>query len=300
LVTGALLRGHVLLRRFTFEGHADRSFGKNGVTSVPCNSSGATLRLFEVGDGRILVDVNGEVDRGARYDVATKVRLTELLPDGRLDRHFGRAGSLAFQIPRPGPLRVAAPTANGAILVGGPGRPDHVPLYLWKVTADGHVDHAFVRRAARSVRQMGALGGSPELGAIVPAADEGVAALGSAVDGHGFYLRLQADGQADRTLAGRGVQRLPFTVQSALGGLHGGVFAVGRGRNGYRYRAFRIFPDGTLDPHYLGAGGRPVPLAGAGIHVLSQGSGRVLVASKGKTYCRSGCGLHPAMARFRE
>jgi hypothetical protein len=302
LVTGTQLRERVLLRRFTYEGHPDRSFGTDGVESVPCDCRGGhpALRLFEIGDGRILVDLNRTVSRGEQYEAATSVRLIELLPDGRIDRRFGRAGSLAFEIPRPGSLRVVTPTPSGAILLGGPGRPGHVPIYLWRVTPDGRVDGAFVRAAARSVKRMGALGGSPELGAIVPTAGGGVAALGSVGEEHGFYLRLRADGEPDPALAGRGARRLPVGVQSAVAGVGGAIFAVGWGHNGYHYRAFRLFPGGAFDPRYHGAKGRAVPFSGARVHVLSQGSGRVLVAGKGLTYCRSGCGLHPAMARFRE
>jgi hypothetical protein len=302
LMIGTRLREQVLLRRFTLEGHADRSFGSDGVQAVPCDCRGGhpQLRLFEIGDGGILVDVNRTVSRGEQYEAGTSVRLIELLPDGRIDRRFGRAGSLSFEIPRPGSLRVVAPTPSGAILLGGPGRPNGIPIYLWRVTADGRVDQAFDRRARLSLRRMGALGRSPELGAIVPTAGEGVAALGSADGGRGFLVRLDADGEPDRTLAGRGAERLPFSVQSAIGGLRGAIFAVGRARNGYRYRAFRVLRDGKLDPSYLGAKGRAVPFSGARIHVLSQGSGRVLAVGRGLTYCRSGCGFHPAMARFRE
>jgi hypothetical protein len=224
VVIGTRVDEHVLLRRLTFDGRPDRSFGKGGVESVPCGCGGAELSLSEIGDGRILIDANREVDRGSRYGVATKVWLTELLPDGRLDRRFGRAGSVAFEI----------------------------------------------------------------------------AALGSIDEEHGFYLRLRADGRPDRGLAGRGVKRLPFTVVSALGGVGGAVFAVGRGHNDYRYRAFRILPSGALDPSYHRAKGRAVPLPGRGVRVFSQGSGRVLIGGKGLTYCRSGCGYHPTMTRFRE
>jgi hypothetical protein len=300
VVTGTRLGGRVLLRRFTYEGHPDRSFGKGGVVSVPCDCDGTSLRLFEIGDGRILVDLSRELDRGEDHDVATSLRLIELLPDGRLDRRFGRAGSLAFKIPRPGPPRVVAPTPTGAILLGGPARAGSGPIYLWRVNAAGRVDGAFVRHARLSIRRMGALGRRPELGAIVPTAGGGVAALGSVDETSGFFLRLRADGEPDRSLGGRGVRRLPFTVQSALGGAGSAIFAVGYGHHGYDYRAFRVFPDGSLDPRYLGAKGRDIPLRGVGVHVLSQGSGRVLVADKGRTYCRSGCGPNPSMARFRE
>jgi hypothetical protein len=127
-----------------------------------------------------------------------------------------------------------------------------------------------------------------------------VAALGSREDGLGFYLRLGADGRLDRGFADHGLKRLPFSVVSAVGGLHGAVFAVGWGSVGYHYRAFRIFPGGRFDPRYNGSEGRAVPLPGAGAHVFSQGSGRVLVTDKGRSYCRSGCFAEPAMARFRE
>jgi hypothetical protein len=300
VVIGARVRDRILLRRLTFEGRPDRSFGKDGVVSVPCGCDGAELSLSEIGDGRILVDADREVDRDGRYDVATKVWLTELLPDGSLDRRFGQAGSVAFEIPKQGPLGPATPAAGGAILLGGPVRSGKVRVYLWRVSARGRVDGAFARRAARSVRQLGGLGHHPELAAIVPGADGSVAALGSIDEKHGFYLRLRADGKPDRGLAGRGVKRLPFTVVTAVGGVGGTVFAVGRGHNGYRYRAFRILPGGALDPRYHRAKGRAVPLPGRGVHVFSQGSGRVLIGSKGLTYCRSGCGYHPAMTRFRE
>jgi hypothetical protein len=300
VVAGAVLGDRVILRRFTIEGHPDPSFGKNGFESVPCDCDGMKLRLFEIGDGRILLELQREASRGSIYGAATKVRLTELLPDGRLDHGFGRAGSVAFKIPRRAPLRAVAPTPGGAILLGGPGRAVNIPVYLWRVTADGRVDHAFARAAESSVRQLGVSGKSPELAAIIPTAHGGVAAIGSIDEEHGFLLRLQADGQPDRGLAGRGAKRLPFTVQGALGGRQGAVFAVGRGRGGYRYRAFRILSGGALDPRYGGARGRAVPLPGAGVQVFSQGAGRVLVAGMGRTYCRSGCGPHPALTRFRE
>jgi hypothetical protein len=284
VVIGARVRDRILLRRLTFDGRPDRSFGKDGVVSVPCGCDGAELSLSEIGDGRILVDADREVDRDGRYDIATKVWLTELLPDGSLDRRFGQAGSVAFEIPKQGPLGPATPAAGGAILLGGPVRSGKVRVYLWRVSARGRVDGAFARRAARSVRQLGRLG-HPELAAIVPGADGRVAALGSIDEKHGFYLRLRADGKPDRGLAGRGVKRLPFTVVTAVGGVGGTVFAVGRG---------------ALDPRYHRANGRAVPLPGRGVHVFSQGSGRVLIGSKGLTYCRSGCGYHPAMTRFGE
>jgi hypothetical protein len=302
-VVGAVLGGRVVIRRFGFGGRPDRSFGNEGVVSVPCGcDEEAFLRLFEIGDGRILVDVNQGIDRESSYDVATKVRLTELRRDGRLDRGFGRGGSLRFKIPKPGPLTAVAPTLDGSIFLGGGvvhGR-GHGPIYLWKVTADGRVDDAFIDRAASAVRGSAVLRDNPELTAIVPTADGGVAALGSNEEVSGFYLRLRADGERDRGFARNGVERLPFAVISALGGLHGVVFAVGWGHAGYHYRAFRIFPGGAFDPRYHGAKGRAVPLPGSGVHVFSQGSGRVLIAGKGKSYCRSGCYPEPAMARFRE
>jgi hypothetical protein len=290
-------RHTVVIRRFKVDGSPDRGFGKGGIVSVPCPRCGERfigLRLLPSPADRILLDVN--VPESHRR---SQVRLFRFRGTGAPDRGFGRRGAISFASP-PSLPRAVAVAADGAVLLGGAGCCDAPKIYLERVAADGNLDGRFDRAAARSVRRLSRPGESLTLGAIVPRPGGGLAALGGSQKGRGYTLRLKRDGSLASGFGKRGLVRLPAAVNSAVAGVGGAIFAVGRPKPYGRFSAYRILADGRLDPAYGAAAGLEIPLAGGPARALAAGSGRVLVTDEGNTFCREVCQSHPAIARFLE
>jgi hypothetical protein len=290
--------GHtVAIRRFERDGSPDRRFGEAGTVSVPCPGCDKRfigLRLLSAPGDRILVDVNVPESRWQSH-----VRLFRFRADGAPDRGFGRAGAVTFAS-APTLPRAIAVGADGAVLLGGAGCCDSRRIYLERVTADGRLDRRFDRVAARSVRRLRRPGARLTLGAIVTRPGGGLAALGGIREGRGYIMRLKRDGSLASGFGRRGLVRLPAAVASAVPGVGGAIFAVGRRKPYGAFSGYRILVDGRLDPAYGGAGGLEIPLRGGPARPLAAGRGQVLVTDQGNTFCREVCQSHPSIARFLE
>ena len=275
------------------------SFGRAGTVRYDCGCGAAAVHLFRAPAGRILVDASTVLSRHGREGVATRIVLFRLLPDGRLDRSFGNAGTTRFTIDRPGPPHSVVVGPGGAIFFGGSGSGGPREIYLDRVAPSGRLDRRFTRVAAHAVRRLNAMGEFPELAALAPRADGGLDVLGTNGSGHGFDLRLRADGRLDGSFAKRALLRLPFIVESAVPGANGAVVVAGY-RPYATYRAFLVRRDGTLDPAFHKAKGILIPIIGSPLRLAAQSGGRVLVTDQGRRFCREGCGPVPAMVRIRE
>jgi uncharacterized delta-60 repeat protein len=290
-------RHTVVIRRFKGDGSLDRGFGKAGTVSVACSRCGERfigLRLLPSPGNRILLDVNVPESH-----LQSRVRLFRFRENGAPDRRFGRAGAFSFAS-APSLPRAVAVAADGAVLLGGAGCCDAPKIYLERVTADGKLDARFNRAAARSVGRLSRPGESLTLGAVVPRSGGGLAALGGSQKGKGYMLRLKRDGSLAGGFGKRGLVRLPAAVGSAVPGVGGAIFAVGRTKPYDHFSAYRILADGRLDPAYGGGAGLEIPLPGGPARPLAAGAGRVLVTDQGNTFCREVCQSHPAIARFLE
>jgi hypothetical protein len=297
-VVGTLEEGDVVLRRFTRAGRPDRTFGEGGTVRLNCDCFGYTqLRLLRSPDRRLLVDVNVYLSPGHEPTHAFRANLYRLLPDGRPDRTLGGSGSVVVRFRAPELPSSVVVDPRGAILLGGFGRHQ---IYLERVGATGRPDRGFARTASASARRLNRLGEFPSLAAALPGPGGGVDVVGSSQERRGYYLRLSRDGRLERGFGGRGLIRLPFAVNTAVGGTGGAIFVAGEERRYGGYRAFRVLSSGRLDPAFHGASGLPIPLGGVKVHVAAAGPGRVLVFDNGNYFCRSGCSSEPAVARFLE
>ena len=288
------------ISRYTADGALDTGFGNGGIVQLPCGCGEAQLHLLNESRGRLLVDE----DRPIRfYELGTRVRLTRLDADGTVDRSFGTAGTTRFTVHGAGEPRAVVRAAGDTTLIGASGHKGCCGprrIWLWRVAGGGKVDAGFSRRATRSLRRVSALNRYPTLASIVPQPGGKVAAVGATSKyGLGFYLRLRADGRLAAGFGSRGLLRLPFEVDTAVGAPGGAVFAIGARRSG-GYRAFRILAGGRLDPAFGGARGIAAPLSGIRLHATSLGDGRVVVTDNGNSFCRSACTSRPAIARFLE
>lgn len=289
----------VTVRRLETDGKPDPSFGRAGVATFHCRCSYPGLRLFIAPRNRILVDATVALTRHGKEGAASRVVLTRLLPDGKVDRGYGQNGSVGLVVPHPYPIRAAAITPRGGILLGGSGCCGPRQVYLERVSPRGEDDQRFDRTVAQSARRLNSYGEFPSLAAIVPRTDGSFDAIGSS-EGHGsFDLRLNEAGRIVTGYGGRGVVHLPFVAEAAIAGAGGSIVAAGYSPYKYGSRVFRILRDGRVDPAY-GSKGIVVPLPGSPMRLQAQDGGRILVTNKGERFCREGCGPEPAMASFRE
>ncbi len=132
-------------------GQVHPEFGQGGGRPVPARAESlATLD----GSGRLLL--YGYLQGSKANRLANGVLIERLLPDGSLDRSFGRRGAIAFRMPRLYTARIAL-DEEGRILVGAAlkgrskkaGRPGLPPgLALARLRPDGALDEGFGRRGS--------------------------------------------------------------------------------------------------------------------------------------------------------
>ena len=121
--------------RYTRTGHRDRSFGKAGIADVglPQTFASAFAAVFLPDGDLVLAGTDGR-----------SVALARLLPDGRLDRSFGRAGRAVLRLGGNAQAAVLARVGNGLVVAGkerGPKGPRRA--FAVGVGTDGRVRSSF-------------------------------------------------------------------------------------------------------------------------------------------------------------
>jgi uncharacterized delta-60 repeat protein len=185
------------MTRIDFDGSADRSFGDRGTVSV--GSAEAAVQP----DGKILVA--GSVRRKGRR--GTTARVTRLLPDGRVDRSFGRGGGVNVDL---GGMssegQTVAVAADGDVLLGV-GRLNSISetdefdlsFAVARFTADGSRDRSF---GHDGVKMLGDYGESEAQDIAATPAGGIVIQIGNNIEMTLF--RLKPHGALDRRFGGHG------------------------------------------------------------------------------------------------
>jgi uncharacterized delta-60 repeat protein len=203
--------------RFNADGTLDTSFDGDGKLEIDMPGtwdSSASAIAFQP-DGKILLagyaNTLGRFDlRGSKYDWA----IARVMPNGALDRTFGRRGAGLGNTGRTGRLtidfgndsigegaNVIKVAPDGKILVGGYSGFDRGGFPVARLTASGDLDSSFDSdgKALQSIRG----GGSIADLALEP--DGKITAVGRG-DGSNFVMvRFNGNGSTDKTLNGNGI-----------------------------------------------------------------------------------------------
>jgi uncharacterized delta-60 repeat protein len=201
-------RGMAALR-LTGRGRPDRGFGRRGVAFVPSRG------LFAVGLSATVAADGDVVLGGALGHTAAVVRL---LPEGRVDRAFGHAGTLAGFLGKKTEAVAITAVRGGAFLVATHRRRRgwRAPTVV-RITARGSVDRSYERDGHLSLRRAGIPLGFVRVGGktvlLATARGGGGAAL-FGFDGRGAVDRRFGH---QGTMSAATGQQLPFhPVQAAV------------------------------------------------------------------------------------
>jgi uncharacterized delta-60 repeat protein len=304
LVVRGVAGGFQVLR-YTASGRPDSTFGSGGAVSV-LRPGWGLVRAVAAPGGRILLVGNapgpeGEGEFDGTESRAHRIGLVRLLPDGGLDRSFGRRGAITVDLPGGFDTGLAfAP--NGAILIGGVGCCGD-PITITRLSPRGLLDTRFDAVAARSLRRLAGFGGSEigdeaNLRAVVAHPGGGIDLLGGDGVGGGFVLRLHADGHLATKFGQRGLRQLPKPVDRAVAAPGGGTFAIGSAQGGLF--AMRLLLGGRLDPGFGGGQPMQLPSSGYATELTRAGAGRVVVSSTLERECRLFCAPLPILTRLIE
>jgi uncharacterized delta-60 repeat protein len=121
-------------------GHRERSFGRGGLAFAGLGREAKALAVAVDRGGRIVL-----VGRTHRTGRPVVVRL---LPDGRLDRRFGRGGRLGLGIPYAEVASIAIQPGGGILVAAGPRRAGPGWTALVRLNRDGTRDLSFGKRGA--------------------------------------------------------------------------------------------------------------------------------------------------------
>jgi uncharacterized delta-60 repeat protein len=118
-------REPAMLLRFRPDGRLDRSFGKGGVVRT---FLGSHLRSKDV-----VVQRNGRIVLAGAYNVPgsgeARVAAVRYLPDGRVDRSFGRRGFFTRDFGVEGVAYTALLQRDGKVVIGGRANPARSPFF---------------------------------------------------------------------------------------------------------------------------------------------------------------------------
>lgn len=130
-------RGGMLAFQLTASGRPDRRFGRRGVAYVGFGRDVRAKALAVAIDSRRRVLLLG--------NVGTWTGVVRLLPDGRLDRRFGRRGVRRFPFADPEQTAIGV-QPDGEILVAGTEYTTERLTALVRLRPDGSLDRSFGRR----------------------------------------------------------------------------------------------------------------------------------------------------------
>jgi uncharacterized delta-60 repeat protein len=244
------------ITRMRLDGSIDRTFGKAGTVNISARDAAVAP------DGKILVAT--EEGSGSHAEDARVVRL---LPDGKLDRSFGRGGSAYISVgPRYAGAQTVALAPHGDVLVGGI-RVDSSSRYgtaadlmVARLTPAGSLDHSFGRQGVTIVP----VDDEIEAIEIAPTPSGGVVIEGGN-EIEAFLAKLRRGGAVDRHFGHRGYaeivgyESLPGAPAFTIGapGLavqpDGRLLAVVAGSRPGKPEgvvAVRLLADGRVDESY--------------------------------------------------
>jgi hypothetical protein len=294
------------IRRFTVAGKPDRRFGF--VTIEGLGGGAHPKAILSAPHGRLIIAAVESIGDGESQGAA-RVTLVRLLPDGRIDRTYGRRGRSVVDIATNLEPRIYS-TPSGATLVVSDnccGESSFTPVE--RVSAKGRLDVRFDARARGA--QVDALAGlaDPMVEAAVARGDGTVELFGSsgafsAVATPDFALRLTADGRVDTPFGERGLVKLANAFATAATGSGGATIALFRRYDGEgtgRGYAQRLLADGALDQRFGGEAGVELPAAGTPVEAVVARDGRTTVLERGPwASCEPDCGSAAYLVRLIE
>jgi uncharacterized delta-60 repeat protein len=299
---GNLLR----VTRYTSRGAIDAGFGTQGtVTITDPGWGGRPEAILSAPRERTVIVLGG----------GTRVTLLRLLPNGRLDRSFGKGGEAV--VGNVGYESKAYETTKGATLIVAA-----VPITesgsftpVQRVSPKGRFDVRFARLERRA--QVKALAGyaEPVVKALVPRPDGTIELLGAsrpagprsgATNGPSFSLRLEASGEIDKAYGKGGLVSLGEGLISAIPGPDGSTLAMfetvswlERSRHIY-LNVQRLLPSGRADLRFGGPAGVRLPVEGGEGELIASTPGSALAYVGGATECRQLCESAPYLTRLIE
>lgn len=137
--TNAEGEDNLILARFTTNGGADRSFGKNGIGEVLLhNKNPAPFFITLQNDGKILC-----AGSGIRKD-KTSLLLLRFSKNGAVDKSFGNSGSVNTSLSGNDNLTGVLLQRDSKIIISGiTPQDDHHALLLMRYNSDGSIDNSF-------------------------------------------------------------------------------------------------------------------------------------------------------------
>ena len=145
--SGAGADSRIAIFRLRPDGSLDRSFGRHGIAFPPVSAKRYGVNQMAVEpDGRIVMA--GYLQDGPINHVRLEAPiLVRLLPDGALDRSFGRRGIVVSRVGRHSFASSLAIVPGGGILVAGRARlRSHYKELLFRYTPAGRLDRSFAHQ----------------------------------------------------------------------------------------------------------------------------------------------------------
>lgn len=298
-------RTRVVVHRLAASGLPDPSFGEEGAVALACQCEYNETQLIPGPAGTLTVALpRRQTGSGLGASSAmsgTTMTLIRLKANGSKDRSFGNSGTAGFGLRGAEAPVASATSASGALYLAGAGCcASRVSSYVVRVSAKGRLDGRFTKQSQRSLRSIESLNTLEQsINAVIVRPGGKIDLLGAASYETGFELRLNPNGRPHRNFASSGIRVLPLPVASAALGNGGATLAVSDENLSGAGVLMRIFGGGRLDPTF-GPKGTPVPGKGAGLTVVPQNGGKVLVLDLGVQECRGDCAVEPRLVRYLE
>ncbi|HWC49411.1 MAG TPA: hypothetical protein VG448_11060 [Solirubrobacterales bacterium] len=303
----AMLRGKEAfsILRLDPNGRRDRSFGSEGLVSLPCSDCEDTnLKLHPEPDGGILL-WGSRLELGSRSPPGPafkeKLLLIRLTGDGELDPRYGRAGRAGTTLEEVEGKVVMVATRGGAVtLAAGCGRcRSKAGLFLERFRADGSRVGSFARRSVRSVRGLNLEKDfrPDDVELIVPRRHGEVDVFGN-TDAGGYVIRVRRDGRLDRHYGHRGIRLFGWRLESAAPAGGGRVWAFGSVHRRPNL-VFMLSRAGGVDPSFGDRRRHALSLGWdvSQVQVARQGR-RAVLFTPGLQFCRGYCPPDPKLTRL--
>ncbi|MBO0768039.1 MAG: hypothetical protein J2O48_05055 [Solirubrobacterales bacterium] len=276
LSPGALSPGGssaVSVTRVDANGQPDKSFGSNGVATVPIGSNASANAIALLPNGNILAAGDGV---SAQNKLVMAV--VELLPNGQPNPHFGNNGVVQIPVGPKASANAVLAQPDGKIVVvgstssGTPSAPTYNAVAA-RLNPDGSPDTSYGDGGSKS------FGAPADAWGAVLEPDGGIAVAGQSLGKPTEYFagRLSANGQPDTSFGNNGVVRINLGSSSEAD-------AIARAPNGDLILSGDAKGKNAVAVVRLRPNGRPVTSFGKGgtAEVTGQGANAVTVQHDGK------------------